>query len=197
MSPSIFVSTIWLLCMVASVAHSSRKLSGIRDVVQLALGFGLTFAAAIFLSPQPGWIGFLVAVFAGWRLIHRGRPGVDRVLGGVSAGLAGALYAGHGLNVWIAAASAAAVLAIGVWLAQSPRSSLGQVRAGALATVALAAALVGLAPEVATGWRSALVLNKAPAPAHFQAIPGWALAFVALALAAGVARGVWTRRHSR
>lgn len=194
MSPSIFVSTVWLLCMVAAVAHGGRKLSGVGAVVQLALGFGLTFGAAIFLSPQPGWIGFLVAVFAGWRLIHKGMAGVDRVLAGVSAALAGALYAGHGLNVWIAAASAAAVLAIGVWIAQSPRSSIARVRDAALAIVALGAVLAGLAPEVATGWRSALILNKTPPPAHVVAIPGWALAFVALALLAGAVRGFWVRR---
>jgi hypothetical protein len=194
MSPSIFVSTVWLLCMVAAVAHGARKLSGVGDIAQLVLGFGLTFAAAIFLSPQPGWIGFLAAVFAGWRLIHKGDAGIDRVLGGVSAALGGALYAGYGLNVWIAAASAAMVLAIGVWLAQSQRPSTAPVREAALATVALGAVLAGLAPEVATGWRSALILNKTPPPAHVVAIPGWALAFVSVALLAGVVRGFWVRR---
>ncbi len=53
----------------------------------------------------------------------------------------------------------------------------------------VAAAIVGLAPDVATGWRSAGILNKAAPALHVQAIPGWALAFVALALLAAERRG--------
>jgi hypothetical protein len=194
MASPIFVSTVWLLCMVAALAHGAERVSSFAGVLQFATAFGLTFTAALFLSPQPGWIGFLAALFAFWRLIHRGGAAIDRTLAGVSAALAGALFAGHGLNVWISGAAAAALLGLGLMLARSPKASVERMRAPALAVVAFSAAAVGLAPEVASGWRSAVILNKAVVVTPAVAIPDWAVAIVLAALAAGLARGLWVRR---
>jgi phage shock protein PspC (stress-responsive transcriptional regulator) len=194
MTSSFVVSAVWLLCMLGAAAHAARPVARMTDVLQMAVAFALSFALAVLFTPQPNWISLCVAILAMWRLLQGLSPRTDRVLGGVCAGLAAALHLGSGVPAWLAIGAPVVILAVAIWMARGFARETGPGREIALVAAALVAPIVGLAPDIAAGWRSAEVLNRAAGAPQVQAIPAWAISFVVLALVAGAARAFWIRR---
>jgi len=188
---SFSVSLIWLLAMLAAAAFVHDSGRGAIGVLRMALAFPVTLAVALWLSPQPNWVGVLIGVMAIWRLIAGPFGRVGGLLGGVCAGLAAALQVAGGVPLWIAAALAAGALALVAWL---PRGSANRdLPREMMVVIALAVPLAGLAGDLVYGWHSAAVLNRG-ASAPSVPPPAWAIAIAALALVAGAIRGIWIKR---
>ena len=165
----------------------------VAGLLSLAAGFTAALALLTLLAPQPGAVGILVALAAGWRLLRPGRSAADATLAGACAGAAAALYAAGGVNLTLSVALAAGVLGISLL---RPFKQSAQHRTGRdliLLLVAPLAAVAGLLPDFIDGWHSAGLLN-APATAPRMTIPAWALAAVIAALLAGLFKGAWIRR---
>lgn len=190
---SLSISLIWLLALLAASAHVQQGGKTVGRLVQGALAFALVLVAALFLSPQPNWIGVLVGVTAMWQLIGGPLTRMSAVLGGACAGLAAALQIAAGLSFWIAVPLAAgALLAAGTVLARS--TARNGLRDMVLIVTALATPALGLAGDLVYGWHSAAVLNGGAVAQHDMPTPAWAVVIVALALLAGALRGIWKRR---
>lgn len=186
---SFSVSLIWLLAMLAAAAHVQAHRGTLAEGLRPALAFALTLTAAIWLAPQPNWVGVLVGLTAMWRLISGPSARRGGWLGGVCAGLAAALQVGGGVPLWIAG-----LIAGGALLAACLLSSRRMPAEPLLILSALAAPVVGLAGDLVYGWHSAAMLNKGLSVAEAGMPPLWAIGIVALALAAGIIRGLWARR---
>jgi len=189
---SFSVSFIWLLAMLASAAFVHDSKHGAAGVFRMALAFPATLAVALWLSPQPNWVGVLVGVIASWRLISGPFGRAGGLFGGVCAGLAAALQVAGGVPLWIAAALAVGALALVAWL---PRASASRdlPREMMVVVAALAVPLFGLAADLVYGWHSAAVLNRGASVGGIMP-PVWAIAIVVLAIVAGAIRGIWARR---
>ncbi len=193
MTPALSVSLIWLLAMLAAAAHMAPPRPGLADLGRAIAVYAATFAAASLVSPQPNWVGVLVGIAAFCRLIAGPMGRAGPVLAGLSAALAASLQGAGGLPFWIAASLGIAAL-LGGALLPGRTEGRAALRETVLIVAALAAPAIGLAADVAYGWHSATVLNRAAGPVSADMPPVWALAVLALALAAGVLRGFWVRR---
>ncbi len=190
---SLSISLIWLLALLAASAHVQQGEKDVAELVQGGLVFALVLAGALFLSPQPNWIGVLVGLTAMWQLIGGPLPRMSAVLGAVCAGLAAALQVAAGLSFWIAVPLAAgALVAGGAVLARS--TARNGLRDMVFIVTALATPAIGLAGDLVYGWHSAAVLNRGVVAQHDVPTPAWAVVIVALALLAGALRGIWKQR---
>lgn len=188
---SFTVAAIWLLAMLAAAAHlpDSRRRSMSLGVAVTA--FVAVLPAAIWLSPQPNWIGILIGLGTSWRLIAGPLPRAGSVLAGSSAALAAALQVSGGISAWLAiSVAAAALLAAFAWAGRSRDRTMRELM---LVVAALGAPLAGLVGDLLFGWQSASMLNRGIAVAS-PAPPTWAVAIVGLALMAGLLRGYWIKR---
>ncbi|KPL66892.1 hypothetical protein SZ64_01530 [Erythrobacter sp. SG61-1L] len=187
------VSLIWLLAMLAAAVCLQDSGRSLRSAVAAALAFAAVLAVALQFNPQPNWIGVLVGVAAGWRLISGPLPRTGSLVAGACAGLAAALQIGGGVDLLPAAAVTGGALTIAFLLARPGRGN-GQLRGHALILAALGAPLAGLIGDLLYGWQSATVLSQDAAQSAAPAPPAWAIAIVGLALGAGLLRGMWIRR---
>lgn len=181
-------AAVWFCALLAAVVVSkqTRPLSS-------AFTFGLVAAVASQLRPEPGWIGLLVALIAGWQLVWPSSPRAGPVLAGALAGMAAALHIGAGVAPALASLAAAGALVAGLVLVRG--RALGDRTNASLAISALGALVLGFAPEVASGWQSAQALSQAAATSGGTpaAIPLFVLLLILAALAAGIARGAFRR----
>lgn len=189
---SFAVSLIWLLAMLAAAVFVHDAARSWRAMLAAALAFLVTLTVSLWLSPQPNWVGVLVGLVAIWRLVSGPFSRAGGALGGVCAGLAAALQVAGGLPLGIAGCLAAGGLAIAAILPRRP-AGRDMTRELMVIVVALAVPVIGLAADLVYGWHSAAVLNQGVAVAS-AAPPGWAMAIVAVALVAGLIRGIWARR---
>ncbi len=194
MNPALAVSLIWLLAMLAAAAHMAPARLAPAELARAVAAYVLTFWAAPLLSPQPNWVGVLIGVAAFWRLIAGPMPRTGPIVAGACAALAAALQVAGGIPYWPAAALGfVALLGAGLMLGRVPGKRIA-FREHVLIASALGAPAIGLAGDVAYGWQSATVLNRAAEPLATLAPPVWAIIILALAIIAGAVRGLWIRR---
>jgi hypothetical protein len=187
------VSVIWLLAMLAAAAHVQDARRSFASGAAVALSFLVVAPLAVWLSPQPNWVGVLLGVGASWRLIAGPLPRAGSLLAGASAALAAALQVAGGISPWLAFPVAAAALAAAfAWRAGSAAND--NLREIVLVIGALGFPIAGLAGDLAFGWVSASVLNVGVVQPVAPEPPLWALAVVGLAVVAGVIRGIWIKR---
>ena len=185
------VSSVWLLAVMTAIILCSR-LSSVGAVLAVLASGLATLTALLLLVPRTDGIGFMTALVAGWRLVRPGRPAADRILAGICAGAAAALYAGSGISTVPASVLTFGVVGLAWWVSARPRFA-PLPREPMLCLVALAAPVIGLTPDFVEGWHSAGLLNQ-PATLISQGLPAWTLALGGLALLAGACRGIWSRR---
>jgi hypothetical protein len=193
---SFLTSLLWLIAMLAAVAHGGRDGAidgavGWRGVAWLVAGYVAALAVAQVAGAVSGIAGVMVGVTAAWRLASGGSRVLDMVFAGMCAGLAAALHVASSVDVWLAAALSLGVLGAGMLLLRGA----GRVREAVLMLVAFAGPVVAAAPEVAAGWQSAQVLSQAGEAAVARAIPLWTIGFVALAVLGGALRGYCRARE--
>lgn len=187
-------SALWLLAMLAAAAHLRDARRGVGSALPAAAAFGAVLALSLgLLPPQPNAVGVLLGGAAAWRLLARPWPRAGAAWAGACAALAAGLLVAGGQAPWLAIAlTAVALLAVLGWRPVAP--SAGRPQAVLLLLVALAAPLLGLSPDLLYGWHSALALSQAAAPVAALSPPAWSLLILALALVAGLIRGMWTVR---
>jgi hypothetical protein len=183
---SFTVSCVWLLTMVVAVVLAARPVEGRRDLLELAAVYAVAFGALSLYVPPSAGVGFIAGLSAGWYLVRPGGSRLDRVLAGVCAGAAAALYAACGLDRWLALMLGAGVMTFGLLLI--PRRDAA-ARETILYLAGPLAVAIGLAPDVAAGWRSARLLNHTTAPAHVL-VPLWAAGLLGIALMVGIWVGI-------
>jgi hypothetical protein len=186
---SFVVSCVWLLTMVVATVLAAR-VERRRDFLELAGAYAVAFGVLTIYIPPSGGVGCLAGLAAGWSLLWPGPRRLDRVLAGVCAGAAAALYAACGLHRWAAALLGAAVMVAGLLLIPSRDTDS---RESILAVAGLSAIAVGLIPDVAAGWRSARLLNHPTGSVHTM-VPVWAAAVLCGALLIGLWAGMRSRR---
>lgn len=190
---SLSVSIIWLLAMLAAAAHVQDARRSLGSGIATALSFMAVAPVAVWLSPQPNWVGVLLGVGASWRLIAGPLPRAGGPLAGASAALAAALQIAGGVSPWLALPVAAMALMIAfLWRAGSGAND--NLREIVLVTAALGFPIAGLAGDLIFGWASASMLNVGAMQPVAPEPPLWALAVVGLAVVAGVVRGIWIKR---
>jgi hypothetical protein len=187
---SFAVSCVWLLTMVVATVLAARPFERRRHLLELAAAYMVTCASLTLYVPPSGGVGFIAGLAAAWSLVSPGWRRLDRMLAGACAGAAAALYAACGLNRWLALLIGAGVVMSGVLLI--PRRDTG-TREFILSLAGVSAVAVGLAPDVAAGWRSARLLNHAVTGAHTM-VPTWAVALLGTALVVGMWAGMRGRR---
>ncbi len=189
---SFSVSLMWLLAMLAAAALVHDSARSMRALLPMGLAFIAVLAVALWLSPQPNWVGVLICIIAIWRIVGGAFPRAGGLLGGVCAGLASALQVAGGVPLGLAGGLAAGALAIAAALPRAP-DGRDMTREIMVIVAALAIPLIGLAADLVYGWHSAAVLNRGVAVASASP-PGWAIGIVVLALVAGLIKGLWARR---
>jgi hypothetical protein len=190
---SFVTSLLWLIAMLAAVAHGSRADVRWRDLPWLIGAFAVALGAAQLFGAVTGIAGVVVGVSAAWRLASGGSRVLDMVFAGLCAGFAAALHVASSVDVWVAVVLSLGVLAAGMALAQGPGFA-GQAREAVLMLVAFTGPVVAAAPEIAAGWQSAQVLSQAGEAQAASAIPLWTIGFVALAVIGGALRGYYRAR---
>ena len=117
---SFLTSLLWLIAMLAAVAHATRGDARWRDLLWLVGAFVAALGAAQFFGAVTGIAGVVVGVSAAWRLASGGSRTLDLVFAGLCAGLAAALHVASGVDVRMAVALSLGVLGVGVLLARGP-----------------------------------------------------------------------------
>jgi hypothetical protein len=191
---SFLTSLLWLIAILAAVAHGSRGSVRGSDVAWLVAAYVAALAVAQVVGAVSGIAGVIVGVCAAWRLASGGGRALDMVFAGLCAGLAAALHVASSVDVWVAMALSLGVLGVGMFLVRGPALTAGRAREAALMLVAFAGPVVAAAPEIAAGWQSAQVLSQAGEVGAARAIPLWAIGFVALAVIGGALRGYYRAR---
>lgn len=189
---SFSVSLMWLLAMLAAAALAHDAPRSARAMLPMGLAFLAVLAVALRFSPQPNWVGVLIGIITIWRLVGGSFPRAGGLLAGMCAGLAAALQVAGGVPLWIAGGLAAGALAIAAALPRM-RARRDMTREILVVVAALATPVIGLAADLVYGWHSAAVLNRGAVVATTSP-PAWAIGIVALALVAGLIRGIWARR---
>jgi len=187
------VSVIWLFAMLAATAHLRDASRDARNGIAAAVAFAVVAPLAVWLSPQPNWVGVLLGIGASWRLIAGPLPRFGSLIAGGSAALAAALQIGAGVSPWLALGVTAAALAIAFLWRPGPATHDGS-REVVLVLTALGLPLAGLASDLLFGWVSASMLNVNVSQPVAPAPPEWTLAVVGVAIVAGLIKGVWIKR---
>lgn len=188
------VLILWVLALLGAALWVRDSRRQPRALLAAVLGFVLAWALALgLLSPQANWIGVLLGLAAGLRLLSGTWPRAGAVVGGGSAGLAAALLTAAAVPTALALAlSLAALLLVFLW--RPAESAASRPHDAVLAWLTLGAPLLGLFPDLVYGWQSAMVLNQG-VPAATRPWPApWAALLPALALLAGALRAIWIQR---
>jgi len=188
---SFAVSAVWLLSLLTALVLMEGRPLRAGAVVLLAAGFAVAATVLFVFTPSAGAVGLLVALTAGARLLWPQVPAPESLLAGVCAGAAAALHASAGVERGLSLPLAASALLLGMALIS--RCGTPLPRAPLLCFIALSAGSVGLAPDFAAGWHSAVLLNQ-PLPRLHAAVPPWTLLLAGAALLAGLCKGAWTHR---
>ncbi len=182
-----------MLALLAAAAHAARPGAGWRDAAWFIAPFLLVFGATRWIEAQAEWVGAVIALAAAWRLVRGGSTAGALLLAGLTAGLAAALYAASGMNVWVAAAIGLVVPGVAILLARDECFAFTSVRDGVLLVVAWCAPVIAVTPGVLAGWGSARALNQLAETAA-MGIPVWAWLVPVAALLTGGIRGFWVRK---
>ncbi len=192
-APSI-VSIVWFLAMLGAAVLVRDAGRAVATTLWAGIGFVGTFPLALWLSPQPNWIGVLVGVVAMWRVIGGASARFAPILSGSISGLAASLMVAAGAPSTASVAVTVAVLLLASVLRPAAAGGAVATREHVLALIALATPLVGLLADMLFGWQSAAVLNQQEIEINAPSVPAWGLAIVGLALVVGVVRGLRTKQ---
>lgn len=178
---------VGLLCALAAsvLATEARDRYG---ALALAAGF---LIGTVWLRPDPGWTGALVAATAGLSLVRPGGSAaalVAPLVAGTAAGLWSRVLGGYGLPLWLACLLAAGVVILAaVSAARIPRFAARSVREDALAALGVLGLAVAAAPGVAGGWGAAQAMNFAAGDTVRPSVHlGVALGFAAVVALGGL-----------
>ena len=179
-----------MLCGLGAATFATT-VTGRRDIAALLAGFGV---AAIWLRPEPVWIGGMVALVA---MLGLGLPRLgplSTAVAGVLAGLWVHVLQGYGLPGWSAVALAAAVPGTAVVLAhRSARFAPLALREDALLTICVLGLMVAAAPGLSTGWRSAATMNLQPGGSVLPATNLWLPLGLGAVVSLGGLHTLWRR----
>ena len=141
-------------------ATLATSVTGRRDLVARMTGFAV---AAIWLRPDPVWVGGLVALVGGLGLGWSRFEPISAAAAGALAGLWIHVLESYGLPGWTALPLAATVPVTAAALAhQSPRFAPLAVREDAVLTICVLGLIVAAVPALSTGWQSAGAMNLEP-----------------------------------
>jgi len=162
--------------------------------IALATGFVLMTWFVSNRVVDASWIGGLVAILAAWQLLRPGYPLVVVAAAGALAALWGVLFAAAGAPRLVTVPVSAMVPAVSAFLtARAPAFAPRLLREDATLVVLLLAVMVGVAPTISDGWRSAHVLNAADPTGASAFLPIWMMSFVGASMALGGAWTLWRR----
>ncbi|AKH42870.1 hypothetical protein FHS61_000643 [Altererythrobacter atlanticus] len=191
---SLSVSIIWLLAMLGAAVHGRDSAIGMAGLIRAGAAFAIILPLALWLSPQPNWVAVLVGITAAWRLIAGRSAAAGPFRAGATAALAASLAAAAGISPYIAAALTVLALALALLLRSREPDPDGSPRELLLVVVALATPLVGLLADMLFGWQSAAMLNREAIEINAPSPPAWAVGITALALLAGLVKGLRTKQ---
>ena len=162
--------------------------------IALASGFALMTWFVSNRVIDASWIGGLVAILAAWQLLRPGPPLVVMAAAGALAALWGTLLQIAGVPRLMAVAVSAIVPVVSAALTARRSNFAPQLlREDATLAVFLLAVMVGVAPTVSEGWRSAHVLNATDSTAASVFLPTWMMSFVGAATVLGGVWSLWRR----
>ena len=178
---------VGLLCALAAAVFATLA----RDrygALTLAAGF---LIGSVWLRPDPGWTGALVAAAAGLSLVRPGGAPASLVVplvAGTAGGLWSRVLGGYGLPLWLACLLAAGVVAFAaVSAARDPGFAARSIREDALAALGVLGLAVAAAPGVAGGWGAAQAMNFAAGDMVRPSVhPGVALGFATVVALGGL-----------
>ena len=158
----------------------------------LPVGF---VVAARWLQPDPVWTGGCVALAAAARLANPRLGPLTAVTAGILAGLWSSVLRSQGLPLVPALGLAAAVPAVSAWMTArragfAPRA----LKEEGAAWMCVLGLLVAVGPDVAAGWRSAIVLNLEPGSGTSAVFEVWVVVLSALSVIVGGVFTLWRRR---
>ena len=177
----------------ASFATTATRRGEILPVLSMAVVITAFFPATAL--PDARWIGFIAAAAAAIRIFRPDARGIGALLGGMLAGVLGALLRSQEVPPAVCILLAAAVPSVSAYLSKShPRFAPEKLHEEAmLATMALGLA-VAVIPEIASGWQSALALNREEGPGSNQIIANWVFVLSAASVALGGLYSLLRRR---
>jgi|GEM_PF-1693066 len=189
----------WTLCGLAAVVLAAQVPASKSPLPFVALGAAgflagpLLFRGSVALSAA--YLGVLVVCLAVIQLL-RPQTWMAAALGaGLIAAQAGAMLASEGLPVMLAVLMTAVLLAVPISLSvRQPRFAPSVIREEALLIVLVLGIVVAAAPEVASGWASAVALNSGTPGRAGSSIPAWALLALGVAAALGGVSRFWRQR---
>jgi hypothetical protein len=189
-----------MLCALGAAVFATA----IKDVVStftrtmtwiaLATGFALMTWFVSNRVIDASWIGGLAAILAAWQLVRPGRLLVVMAAAGAMAALWGTLLQVAGVPRLLAVPVSAIVPVVSASLAaRRPTFAPQLLREDATLAMLLLAVMVGAAPTISEGWRSAHVLNATDPTAASVFLPIWMMSFVGAAMALGGVWSLWRR----
>lgn len=162
--------------------------------ITLATGFALMTWFVSNRVIDASWIGGLVTILAVWQLLRPGHPLIVTAAAGALAALWGALLLAAGAPRLVTVPVSAVVPMVSAWLtARTPAFAPQLLREDATLVILLLAVMVGVAPTIAEGWRSAHVLNATDPTGASAFLPIWMMSFVGASMALGGAWSLWRR----
>jgi hypothetical protein len=153
----------------------------------MAAGFG---AAVVFIRPEllpdAGWTGSIVAVVAALHIFRRDVRFLGPICGGALAGIWSALLETQGLPREVSLAVAAMLPAVSALLTvKRPAFAPESLREEALLVMCALGLGVAMIPDILSGWRSALALNRQAQDNANHIIANWVLVLSAISVALG------------
>jgi hypothetical protein len=162
--------------------------------IALAAGFALMTWFVSHRVIDASWIGGLAAILAAWQLFRPGSPLVMLAAAGALAALWGALLQVWGVPRLLAVPIAAVVPVVSAVLAtRLPSFAPPLLREDAMLAILVLAVMVGVAPTITEGWRSAQVLNTTDPTGASSPLPIWMMSFAGASLALGGLWSLWRR----
>ncbi len=193
---NLLFTALLMLCGLGAAIFATTAAGRCGALALLSIGFG---ASAVWIRPQAlpdaAWTSSIVAGAAAVEVFRRDFRWLAPLCGGALAGLWSALLQIQGLPPSGALTLAAAVPAVSAYLAVRRKTfapeALRQEAMLAMLALSLAVAII---PEVMSGWRSALVLNRDPGNHPDPIIANWVLAGSAVSAVLGGIYSLLRRR---
>lgn len=183
-------ATVFATATVGVVSSFARTMNWIA----LATGFGLTTWLGSGQPIDASWIGGLVAILVAWQLLRPGRPFLALAAAGALAALWASLLQVLGVPRLLAVPLAAIAPIVSASLARRrPAFAPLLLREEAMLTILILALVVGMAPTVSQGWRSALALNVTGKSGPSALVPIWMMSLVGASMALGGLWSLWRR----
>jgi hypothetical protein len=188
----VLTHAVGLSCVLAATVFAAAMTRRWQDIGLLATGF---VVAAVWLQPEPGLTGALVASVAASRLVRPGWRSVGVAAAGLLAGLWAAWLHREGWPLAPALVMSAVIPGLSAWLSVR-RTSFAPLRVTeeALFAVCAVGLLVAAGPVVTTGWGSATTLTAPTGVPASGQTPTWLYVAGVGAMTLGGVHSLWRRR---